>query len=145
MIQWSWNILNKNDISMMLNKCLIQWFWVHVTTKPRLHAVEKKFIWKWLKYEVSSEGVTANLTVGVGILEVYYVPWTKKKGVYETILLKELSKTSTNQHFSSFWKQFLIECASADLHVEAYFWGLFYSFSTNIFVTIKFRFHQINT
>ena len=34
MIRWSWNILNKNNISMMLNKCLIRWFWVDVTTKP---------------------------------------------------------------------------------------------------------------
>ena len=34
LIWWSWNILNKNSISMMLNKCLIQWFWVDVTTKP---------------------------------------------------------------------------------------------------------------
>ena len=36
LIQWSWNILNKNNISMMLNKCLIQLFQVDVTTKPHL-------------------------------------------------------------------------------------------------------------
>ena len=30
-IRSSSNILNKNNILMMLNKCLIQWFWVDVT------------------------------------------------------------------------------------------------------------------
>ena len=34
LIRWSWNILNTNNVSMMLNKCLIQRFWVDVTTKP---------------------------------------------------------------------------------------------------------------
>ena len=34
LIRWSLNILNKNNILMMLNKSLIQWFWVNVTTKP---------------------------------------------------------------------------------------------------------------
>ena len=44
-IQWYLNILNLFNISMMLNKCIIQWFWVDVTTK----AQEKAFIeppWK---------------------------------------------------------------------------------------------------
>ena len=30
-IRSSSNILNKNNISMMLNKCLIRWFWFNVT------------------------------------------------------------------------------------------------------------------
>ena len=34
LIQWFWNILLKNNISMMLNKCLISWFWADVTKKP---------------------------------------------------------------------------------------------------------------
>ena len=44
LIQWSWNILNENNILMMLNKCLIQWFWVDVTTKPRKIYVTSYFL-----------------------------------------------------------------------------------------------------
>ena len=33
LIWWSWNILNKTNISMMLSKCLIRRFWVDVTSK----------------------------------------------------------------------------------------------------------------
>ena len=36
LIQWSWNLLNLFNYLMMLNKILIQWFWVDVTTKACL-------------------------------------------------------------------------------------------------------------
>ena len=35
MIRWSWNILYLFNISMMLNKWIIRWFWVNVTTKAQ--------------------------------------------------------------------------------------------------------------
>ena len=44
LIRWSWNILNKNNISMMLNKCLMRWFWVDVTTKPRFSGSNYLFL-----------------------------------------------------------------------------------------------------
>ena len=31
LIRWSWNILNLFNILMMLNKCIIWWFWFDVT------------------------------------------------------------------------------------------------------------------
>ena len=35
LIRWSKYILNLSNISMRLNKCIIQWFWVDVTSKAR--------------------------------------------------------------------------------------------------------------
>ena len=35
-IQWFKNILNLLNISMMLNKCIIRWFWFDVTTKAQV-------------------------------------------------------------------------------------------------------------
>ena len=71
LIRWSWNILNKNNILMVLNKCLIRWFWVNVTPKPHISTMLNKILIQWfsmllqnliilshLNYLHSSSGIT---------------------------------------------------------------------------------------
>ena len=46
LIRWCSNILNLFNISMMLNKFILQWFWVNVTTRAQLYLTQNK---RWSK------------------------------------------------------------------------------------------------
>ena len=57
MIQWYLNILNLFNISILLNKCIIQWFWVDVTTKApdRQTEMDKRMLIRKIKVDIQKD------------------------------------------------------------------------------------------
>ena len=65
LILWSWNILYLFNISMMLNKWIIQWFWVDVTTKAQFFASEMR---RFCNYQQNLTNLRSGLTKNLHLL-----------------------------------------------------------------------------
>ena len=74
LIQWSWNILYLFNISTMLNKWIIRWFWVDVTTKAQLIYDDSKWLTREFIYHIwiSIRLPTIKLIEKNHIIKIYF-------------------------------------------------------------------------
>ena len=79
LIQWSWNILYLFNILTMLNKWIIRWFWVNVTTKAQKRITGIGYNFVCSANQKCLEQFSLGIEIKRQILQIEFILQTKKK------------------------------------------------------------------